>query len=248
MSGYPYTTPAPMPRAFMGRSGERRRLGSAGPLWLAGFALVALALVWVVAELVPAAHLRDAVLLHRFVGIENPSIDAVTTFLPSLLTPLLFTIWGVVLVLVALARERPRVALAVALIFGLAPLSAEILKPLLAHPHVHIGFTRVGSASFPSGHSTAAAILAISAVLVAPRRARPLVGIFAAAFALVVGVALLIHAWHMPSDVLGGYLLALLWSALAVAGVRWSERRWPSRRRAQKPTAQQPTAQQPTAR
>ncbi len=36
---------------------------------------------------------------------------------------------------------------------------------------------------------------------------------------LAVGVALLILAWHMPSDVLGGYLLGALWIALAVAGL-----------------------------
>jgi membrane-associated phospholipid phosphatase len=231
MSGYPYTTPAPMPRAFMAvRADEQRRRGQAGPLGLAGLCLLALALVWVVAELVPAAHVRDAVLLHHFVALESTGVNGVAERLPHLLNPLLFTIWGVVLVLVALARRRPRVALAVALVMALAPLSSEILKPLLAHPHVQIGYTRIGPASFPSGHSTAAAILAMSAVLVAPRRARPVVAVLAGAFALAVGAALLIRSWHMPSDVLGGYLMALLWTALAVAGVRWSERRRPSRR------------------
>lgn len=223
-----------MPRAFMaGRAGERRRPGLAGPLWLAALCLVALASVWAVAELVPAVHVKDAVLLHHFVALESSSINGVAERLPGLLNPLLFTIWGAVLVLAALGRQRPRLALAVALVLALAPLSAEILKPLLAHPHVRIGYTQIGPASFPSGHSTAAAILALSAVLVAPRRARPVVAILAGAFALAVGAALLIRAWHMPSDVLGGYLLALLWTALAVAGVRWSERRWPAR-----PTAQ----------
>ena len=234
MSGYPYMTPASVPRALMaGRADGRRRAGLAGPLWLAALSLIALALVWVVAEHVPAAHYRDAVLLHHFVGLESSSLNGLTEHLPRLLNPLLFTIWGVVVVLVALARRRPRVALAVALIMALAPLSSEILKPLLAHSHVRIGYTSVGPASFPSGHSTAAAILAMSAVLVAPPRARPLVAALAAVFALAVGAALLISAWHMPSDVLGGYLMALAWAALAVAGVRWSERRWPSRRTAQ---------------
>ncbi|HEV7529673.1 MAG TPA: phosphatase PAP2 family protein [Solirubrobacteraceae bacterium] len=234
MSGYPYTTPAPMPRALMAaRADERRRPGLAGPLWLAGLSLLALAVVWVVAELVPATHLRDAVLLHRFVALQETSVNGVAEVLPHLLNPPLFTIWGAVLVLVAIARQRPRVALAVALVLALAPLSSEILKPLLAHPHVRIGYTHIGPPSFPSGHSTAAAILALSAVLVVPRRARFAVGALAAAFALAVGAALLIRAWHMPSDVLGGYLIALAWTALAVAGVRWSERRWPRRRPAQ---------------
>jgi membrane-associated phospholipid phosphatase len=229
MSGYPYTTPAPMPRAFVAHRAEERRRPVAGPLALAGLCLLALALVWGVAELVPAAHLRDAVLLQHFVALEGAGVNGVSERLLGLLNPLLFTIWGVVLVLVALARERPRVAAAVVLVLALAPLSAEVLKPLLAHPHLRIGFTHIGPASFPSGHSTAAAILALSAVLVAPRRARPVVAALGGVFALTVGAALLIRSWHMPSDVLGGYLLALLWSALAVAGVRWSERRWPSR-------------------
>lgn len=223
-----------MPRAFAaGRADGRRRPGLAGPIWLAGLSLVALALVWVVAGLVPAAHLKDAVLLHHFVALEDTSVNGVAERLPRTLNPLLFTIWGAGLVLVALARQRPRLALALAVVLALAPLSAEILKPLLAYPHVRIGYTQIGPGSFPSGHSTAAAVLAISAVLVAPRRARPIVAMLAGAFALAVGAALLIRAWHMPSDVLGGYLLALSWTALAVAAVRWSERRWPPRRTAQ---------------
>ena len=218
-----------MPRAFMADRAEQRRRPVAGPLGLAGLGLVALALVWAVAELVPAAHLRDAVLLHHFVSLEGAGINGVAERLLGLLDPPLFMIWGVVLVLVALARERPRVAAAIVVVLALAPFSAEILKPLLAHEHVRIGFTHIGRASFPSGHSTAAAILALSAVLVAPRRARLAVAGLGVVFALAVGAALLIRSWHMPSDVIGGYLVALFWTALAVAGVRWSERRWPAR-------------------
>jgi membrane-associated phospholipid phosphatase len=59
---------------------------------------------------------------------------------------------------------------------------------------------------------------------------RPVVAIVGAAFAIAVGCALLILAAHMPSDVLGGYLVAILWTALAVAGLRAAERRWPSGR------------------
>ena len=231
MSGYPYTTPAPMPRAFMAvRADEQRRRGLAGPLVLAGLCLLALALVWVVAELVPATHVRGRRSCCTISWRLSSSVNGVAEALPRLLNPLLFTIWGMVLVLVALARQRPRVALAVALVLALAPLSSEMLKPLLAHPHVRIGYTHDRPGLVPSGHSTAAAILAMSAVLVAPRRARPVVAVLAGAFALAVGAALLIRAWHMPSDVLGGYLMALLWTALAVAGCATSERRWPSRR------------------
>src|SRR5438270_928921 len=113
------------------------------------------------------------------------------------------------------------------LALALAPLTADALKPLLAHPHASAGAVHIAPASWPSGHSTAALALALCAVLVAPRRARPLVAVAGGAFALAVGCALLIRAWHMPSDVLGGYLVAVLWMALALAGLRAAERRWP---------------------
>ena len=105
---------------------------------------------------------------------------------------------------------------------GLAPLTAETLKPLLAHPHLQVGAVHVGAASWPSGHSTAALALVLCAVLVAPARLRPLVAAAGAVFAVAVGGFLLILAWHMPSDVLGGYLVATLWTALAVAALRSS--------------------------
>ncbi|MFI4984860.1 MAG: phosphatase PAP2 family protein [Solirubrobacterales bacterium] len=205
-----------------------RRPGAGGALRIAGLCLLAMALVWVVAELVPAAHVRDAVLLRNFTHLEGPQVDSVANFLLKLIEPLLLTIWGAALVLVAIARDRPRVALAVAVVMGFAPLTADRLKPLLAHPHARAGAIHLGPASWPSGHSTAALALALCAVLVSPPRLRPLVAVLGAAFALAVGCALLILAWHMPSDVLGGYLMAALWMALAVAGLRAAERRWPA--------------------
>ena len=212
-----------------GGSVRGRQPGARSPLLLAALCVVALALVWVVAALVPAAHVRDAVALHDFTLLDGSHIAAATKFLLHLLDPLFFTIWGLALVLIALARGRPRVALAVVVVMSLAPLSSEVLKPLLAYPHARVGETQIGPASWPSGHATAAAALALCAVLVAPSRRRPLVALLAAAFTLTVGVALLIGAWHLPSDVLGGYLMAVLWMALAVAALRVSERRWPSR-------------------
>jgi membrane-associated phospholipid phosphatase len=220
-----YTAPA----LARGRSEERPpRSGATSALLLAALSALALALTWVVAELVPAAHVRDAVALHDFTLLGGPRVDGVARSLSHLLDPLLFTIWGIVLVLFALAQGRSRVGLAVVAVMALAPLSSEILKPLLAHPHVSVGWVQVGPASWPSGHATAAAALALSAVLVAPKAWRPAVAVGGAAFTLAVGAALLIRAWHMPSDVLGGYLMAASWMALAVAALRASERRWPS--------------------
>jgi membrane-associated phospholipid phosphatase len=226
MVGHAYSA---VPGRAAHAAGREVRPGAGGAMRVAGLSVLALALVWVVAELLPAAQVRDAILLRHFTLLSGPHVDTAARLLLDLLSPFPLAFWGLSLVLLALYRGRPREALAVAVVIALAPLCADLLKPLLAHTHARAGAVHIGPASWPSGHSTAALALALCATLVAPPRARLSVALAGAAFALAVGCALLIRAWHMPSDVLGGYLMAVLWMALAVAGLRAAERRWPGR-------------------
>jgi membrane-associated phospholipid phosphatase len=212
-------------RRLTGRSGGPSAVGALG---VAALCLLGLAGVWVVAQLVPAAHLRDAIALHDFTLLNRPRVEDLGNFLIHLQEPLLYIIWGCALMATAYAKGRPRVALAVLAVMALAPLTAEVLKPLLAHPHAQVGAVFITPASWPSGHATAATALALSVVLVSPARMRPLVATLSLLYAAAVGCSLLILAWHMPSDVLGGYLVATLWMALAVAYLRFADRRWPS--------------------
>jgi membrane-associated phospholipid phosphatase len=223
MSGHVYTAGV-IPRRYSAASSSRKP-SAASALSIAGLCVAGLALTWLVAALVPAAHVRDAVALHDFTLLGRPHVDTIANFLLDLLDPALFTLWAVLLVAFALSRGRPRVALAVACVMGFAPLTAETLKPLLAHSHAQVGYTYIDPASWPSGHATAAVALVLCAVLVAPMWLRPAVAALGGVFAVAVGCSLLILAWHMPSDVLGGYLVASLWMALAVAGLRAADRR-----------------------
>ncbi|MEA2216498.1 MAG: hypothetical protein QOK19_2059 [Solirubrobacteraceae bacterium] len=216
------------------RPAARRVHSSASPrsaLGIAALCVLGLAVVWALAELIPAVHLKDAVALDRFTALDRPGINGPAEFLLHLLDPALFVLWAIALVALAMAGDRPRSALAVGVVLAFAPFSADLLKPLLAHPHDHVGDAVIGAASWPSGHSTAATALALCAVLVAPPRLRRGVALLGALFVIAVGVALLILAWHMPSDVIGGILLAGLWMALAVAALRASERIRPRRLR-----------------
>ncbi|HEX3692770.1 MAG TPA: phosphatase PAP2 family protein [Solirubrobacteraceae bacterium] len=199
---------------FAGRRGARLAL-------LAILAcLIGLVLTWVLAELVPITHFKDAVALYDLTRLNRPAVELPGNLLLDLLYPPFFAAWSVLLVLLALHSRRRALALAIAVILPLAPLSAELLKPLLAHAHDQVGTAKfIGAASWPSGHATAATVLAWCAVLVASPARRRLVALLGAAFALIVGVALLVLAWHMPSDVVGGYLLATLWVAGAVAAL-----------------------------
>jgi membrane-associated phospholipid phosphatase len=214
--------PAPPPQRGASLPGAR------APLVFAAACALALGVTWALAELFAPAHARDAVALYHFTLLGRPRLDAVAGDLLFLLEPVLFTIWSAAIVAIALARGVPRRALAVAAVLGLAPLTAETLKPLLAHAHAHFANVHVGPASWPSGHATAAMALAWAALLVSPRRLQPLVAVIGGAFAFAVGAALLLLAWHMPSDVLGGYLVATLWAALAIAALRAAGRRWPA--------------------
>lgn len=202
---------------------ERR--GTRPALLLAGLCAIGLVVTWVLAELVPITHFKDAVALYDLTRLNRPLIEVPANALLDLLYPPFFATWAVALVLLAL-RRRPGLAVAVAVVLPLAPLSAELLKPLLAHSHDRLGPAQfIGAASWPSGHAAAAAVLAWCALLVAPAVHRRLVAAAGALFAMAVGTALLVLAWHMPSDVIGGYLLATLWVALAVVALDIFERR-----------------------
>jgi membrane-associated phospholipid phosphatase len=230
MTGEAYTAPALAQRRRPQHPGSAGRAdGLAVPLGVAGACVVVLALIWVAAAHVPAARSRDAIALHELTLLNRPTVESVGSFLIHLLDPLPFVIWGGALVLTALARGMPRVAIAVAAILMLAPFSAEVLKPLVGFSHVPVDGSAIGPASWPSGHSTAAVVLVLSLIAVAPRRVRVPVAIIGVAYVAAVSFALLVLAWHMPSDVLGGYFLGLLWGALAVFALRVSERMWPSR-------------------
>jgi hypothetical protein len=67
--------------------------------------------------------------------------------------------------------------------------------------------------------------LALCAVLVAPPAARAVVAAVAGLGAAAVGYGLVILAFHYPSDVLAGYLVAGAWTAAALAALRTVEAR-----------------------
>jgi membrane-associated phospholipid phosphatase len=205
------------------------RLSAAFALRGAALCALGMAAIWVLAALVPVAHWRDAVVLDDFTQLSRPGVDGPASTLLHLLDPLLYTAWALLIVAVALLRRRPRVALAVAVVLPTAPLAAELIKPLAAHPHAVIDYQWINAASWPSGHATAAMTLVLCALLVAPHRLRPTIAVLGSAFAVAVGFSLLILAWHMPSDVLGGYLLAALFVSLALSALRAAEARRPSR-------------------
>ncbi len=209
-------------------SRDQRSLDVSWALRAAALCAVGLALTWVVAALVPGARAHDAAALLGFTDLWRPRIDAVANAVARSVSARPYALIALVLLAVAIARRRPRTALAVAAVLLGAGLSAEAMKPLLAHAHDYAGHKLVEAGSWPSGHSTAAMAIALCAVMVAPARMRVVVAVVGSSLAVAVSFSLLVLAWHLPSDVVGGYLLAGLWASLAVAGLQSAQARWPS--------------------
>lgn len=202
------------------------------PLALAALAAVALAITGVLAKLIPIARQGDGETLNGFVGLNSPRLTPLLDHVAHSADPGPYALVALVLTVVALARRRWRVALAIPVLFVLTGTTTEALKHALAGPRFDewLGpHAQIGAASWPSGHSTAAMTMALCAVLAAPPRLRPTVAALGSAYAVAVAYSILTLGWHFPSDVFGGYLVAAGYVLVAIAAVNASERRWPSR-------------------
>jgi len=160
---------------------------------------------------------HDPTLLYRFVHFGNPAeVVLITAALAAL----------------SVARGRPRVALVVIALVGLTSVSSQVLKVVLAHPRIaeDMGWI-VGPQAFPSGHATAAMSLALAGVIAAPRTARLAAALLGALLAVGVGGSVIALGWHFPSDVFGGYLLAMGWTLVLLAGLHEADRRHPASER-----------------
>jgi membrane-associated phospholipid phosphatase len=163
----------------------------------------------------------DAVLLGHFAerGSRTGSVAAAIVLLGDFgaLLPLLGIACGI-----ALARHRPRAALAALFVVAGANLTTQLFKALLAHPRFQalLGAEQIGANSFPSGHSTAVASIAIAFAFAVPREWRAAVALIGTGLIVAVGCAVMALDWHYPSDVLGGILVAAGWGLAALAGLR----------------------------
>jgi membrane-associated phospholipid phosphatase len=182
----------------------------------------------------PVQH-ADAALLARLIEpgsrVDSAAADIARLGDPAALLLMLALACGI-----ALARRQPRSALAALVLVAGANLTTQLFKALLAHPRFQaiLGSEQLASNTFPSGHATAAASIAIAFLFVVPRDLRLLTAVIGTCLVAAVGCSVMALAWHYPSDVLGGILVASGWGFAVLAGLRATESA-PRRRRAQLP-------------
>lgn len=195
-------------------------------LSLAALSASAAAAVWVAAFHAPGGRRFDAAALQAFHGVIHPPLAPSTNGIATLANPLPFLLGGGLLVAIALLRRRWLMAATVPVILFAANATTQVLKPALTDPRIIdlAGVHRVYPGSWPSGHSTASMSLALCLVLVVGPRLRPLAAVLGAGYAIGVGYSLVAGGAHLPSDVLGGYLVAASFTLLGAAALAALER------------------------
>jgi membrane-associated phospholipid phosphatase len=122
----------------------------------------------------------------------------------------------------ALLQGRPRLALGVLVVIVGANLATQLAKTVLLDRADQLdGLFYPLSNSFPSGHATAAASLAVALLLVVPPVLRVPIAIPSSLLVALVGVATLTLGWHRMADAVGGTLVATSWAAGVGAVLVW---------------------------
>jgi membrane-associated phospholipid phosphatase len=190
-------------------------------LALGALCAAAAAAVWLAAFVVPGGRELDAAALRAFAGVARTPLEPSIDGFAVLADPLPFIVGGALLVGVALLRRRLLMAAVVPVVLVGASACTQLLKPALADLRIIDAgaVSHVYPGSWPSGHATAAMSLALCLVLVAGPRLRPLAALVGAAYAIGVGYALVALGWHLPTDVLGGYLVAASFTLLGAAAL-----------------------------
>lgn len=126
-------------------------------------------------------------------------------------------LFSVAVVVLALARGRPRRALAGGAVIAGANLTTHFLKPGLGWLDPFGGDAeRLFGSVFPSGHATVAMSATLALMIVLPPSWRALGAVLATAYSAGIGIGMVALGWHFPSDVVGGFLVAAAWAAAAI--------------------------------
>lgn len=137
-------------------------------------------------------------------------------------------ILGAVVVGIGLWFGRRREVVAALVLIAGANVTTQALKSVLEHVRytaAEQGWELPWANSFPSGHTTAAATIAVALLFVVPARHRLLAAVIGFLLTAGVGISVMVLAWHYPSDVLGALLVVGAWAFAILAVLRFREDR-----------------------
>lgn len=191
---------------------------------LIGVALGVLVLVMgVLAKTGPVAHLELRVDRHIAADDRTSTLTTLARAISTIATPEIVGVGLMIVVPVILVLAHRRLdALKVFCMFAGALTLAEIGKKLINEhrPPMALWAMKADSgASYPSGHATTAAVLAVALIVIAATLAgRSAALVLGGLYAFAVAASRVYLADHYPLDVIGGMLCALA-AAFIVTGL-----------------------------
>ncbi|MFO1540284.1 MAG: phosphatase PAP2 family protein [Chloroflexota bacterium] len=184
-------------------------------------AVVLIALLFGVSVLTPLGQLfGDLVLTGR--PTDDPDRIAAAKDVLGIVSVTSLAVSALAIAGIAALRGRWWLAGAMLIAIGGANVTTQVLKRAVfwrpaAETDLGVGVLN----SYPSGHATVIAVLALALVAVVPARLRPLAVLAGAARFPLVGSETITEGWHRAEDVVGAGLVALAWVAgMALAVVR----------------------------
>jgi membrane-associated phospholipid phosphatase len=182
-------------------------------------ALVAAALYTVTVQTRLGQLLGELILGGR---LAAPAIIVNAEQVLSNLSRTTLVIGSVTVIVIALLQRREWLAVAAAVAIIGANASTQLLKlVVLDRTDLLEGMFYPLPNSFPSGHATAAASIAVGMLLVLPPLLRAPSVVLSAIVVAVVGISTLAAGWHRMADAVGGVFVATAWGAGAAAVLAW---------------------------
>jgi membrane-associated phospholipid phosphatase len=186
--------------------------GAVSPLASAALALLAAASVWLLYRTLVGTSLGQHVDEAALRLASSTSATATAQLIDALGLVSLVSLAVAVAAVTAIAAVRRRADLAVGalVVVAGANLTTQALKVGLDRPDLGWGTLN----SFPSGHVTVVASVAVAALLVSPLWLGSALAVPAVAVVGLTSVATVVAGWHRPSDVVGAVLVCLAWLGL----------------------------------
>ncbi|HWG97733.1 MAG TPA: phosphatase PAP2 family protein [Pilimelia sp.] len=159
----------------------------------------------------------------RAAGTARPRLVTAARLVTDVAATLPYALLGLAATATLHVRGHRRPAAFCAVVTVAVPALWGLMHWLVHHPRPVDGHAVVTSNSFPSGHTSHAAALALAGVLlgwpVLGRLGRALAVAAAIGYAVGIGATRVVLLVHWPSDVLGGWLLA---TGVVVAAAHWT--------------------------
>lgn len=185
-------------------------------LFVAAIAFVAFGLIYALSVQTEIGQRWDNAALSASEGVPEAARDQANDTLGIVSTGSLL-LAGLGLGLILLLRGHKSLALIPLLTIGASMVATELFKLVILPRPQLITSPLIDFNSYPSGHTSVAASIALAAIIAAPPRLRSLAALGGFALSAGGGVLVTVASWHRPSDALGSFSLTLAVTAAVLA-------------------------------